>query len=78
MITLDAIYWPRARVTNQMQRRAQEMRAQGLTYREIADELGIEKTALSRWFRPGGVMAHLTDLEPGHRAKRREQEWDEI
>jgi orotate phosphoribosyltransferase-like protein len=51
VITVDAIYWPRAKVTNQMQRKARELRAMGRTFREIADELGVEKSAVARWTR---------------------------
>ena len=51
MITLEAVYWPRAKVTNQMQRKARELRDNGLTFREIADEVGTEKSAVARWFR---------------------------
>jgi hypothetical protein len=57
VITIDALYWPRARVTNQMQRKAREMRANGATFREIADAMGVEKCAPSRWFRLDGALA---------------------
>ena len=56
MITLEAIYWPRAKVTNQMHAKAREMRANGATFREIADATGVEKCAPSRWFRPDGAL----------------------
>jgi len=67
VITLDAIYWPRAKVTNKMHAKAREMRDQGHTFREIADAVGVEKCAVSRWLRkddaPGPRMQPVARRE---------------
>ena len=51
MITLGPFTFPKNKVTNQMVRRAREMRAGGMTFRNIAGELAVDATTVARWFK---------------------------
>lgn len=48
MITVEALYWPRARTVSQRTRVAR-MRAAGMTFHAISKETGIPVSTLHEW-----------------------------
>jgi predicted transcriptional regulator len=67
----------RARAKPQLRSRAQELRASGRSYREIAKELGVSKSSVSLWLRHAPYPGPEAEVSRQRRLVGMRDYWDE-